>query len=90
MSFLAIELGWMVTEIGRQPWTIYGILRTKDAVTTAPGLNFSFLGFSSLYIVLAVTLIILLLRVAREPLPKLEWATVTAEGATEGEEMVSK
>lgn len=89
LSFLAIELGWMVTEIGRQPWTIYGILRTKDAVTTAPGLNFSFLGFSSLYIVLAVTLIILLLRVAREPLPTLEWATVTAEGADE-EEVVSK
>jgi len=85
LSFLAIELGWMVTEIGRQPWTIYGILRTKDAVTTAPGLNYSFLGFSTIYIVLAVTLIILLLRVAREPLPKLDWATVTAADATEEE-----
>ncbi len=85
LSFLAIELGWMVTEIGRQPWTIYGILRTKDAVTTAPGLNFSFLGFSGIYIVLAVTLIILLLRVAREPLPKLEWPVATAADQAEEE-----
>lgn len=73
----------MVTEIGRQPWTIYGFLRTKDAVTTAPGLNFSFLGFTAIYVVLAVTLIILLLRVAREPLPKLEWPAVTTAEQTE-------
>jgi len=74
LSFLAIELGWMVTELGRQPWVIYGILRTKDAVTTAPGLNISFLAFSCLYVVLAVTLIWLLLRLARSPLPKVALA----------------
>ncbi len=76
LSFLAVELGWMVTELGRQPWVIYNFLRTKDAVTTAPGLNYSFLGFTALYVVLAATLIILLLRLAREPLPKMEWAVV--------------
>jgi cytochrome bd ubiquinol oxidase subunit I len=69
LSFIAIELGWMVTELGRQPWVIYGILRTKDAVTTTPGLNLSFLGFSGLYVVLAATLTVLLLRLARSPLP---------------------
>jgi cytochrome d ubiquinol oxidase subunit I len=74
LSFLAIELGWMVTELGRQPWVIYGILRTSDAVTTAPGLNISFLAFSCIYLVLAVTLIWLLLRLARSPLPKVELA----------------
>jgi cytochrome d ubiquinol oxidase subunit I len=72
LSFLAIELGWMVTEIGRQPWTIYGVLRTKDAVTTAPWLNESFLVFSFIYVLLAVALIWLLLRVARSPLPAVE------------------
>ncbi|MHB8512123.1 MAG: cytochrome ubiquinol oxidase subunit I [Actinomycetota bacterium] len=32
-AFLAIECGWMVTEIGRQPWIVQGVLRTRDAVT---------------------------------------------------------
>jgi cytochrome bd ubiquinol oxidase subunit I len=72
LSFLAIELGWMVTELGRQPWVIYGYLRTKDAVTTAPGLNISFLLFTLIYVLLAVALIRLLLGVARSPLPKVE------------------
>jgi cytochrome d ubiquinol oxidase subunit I len=74
LSFLAIELGWMVTEIGRQPWVIYGYLRTKDAVTTAPFLNISFLVFSLIYVLLAVTLIWLLLKVARRPLPQVRLA----------------
>ncbi len=73
LSFIAIELGWMVTELGRQPWIIYGILRTKDAVTTAPGLDISFAAFSGIYVVLAITLTVLLLRLARSPLPKQEW-----------------
>jgi len=86
LAFLALELGWMVTELGRQPWVIYNFLRTKDAVTTAPGLNYSFLGFSALYVVLAVTLVILLLRLAREPLPKMEWSEVSTlnQDAEEG------
>src|ERR1700680_3061339 len=76
LSFLAIELGWMVTELGRQPWVIYGYLRTADAVTTAPWLNISFLVFSCIYVVLAIALIFFLLRLARSPLPKMEWAEV--------------
>lgn len=72
LAFLAIELGWMVTELGRQPWTIYGYLRTKDAVTTAPWLNISFLIFTLIYVLLAVALIRLLLGVASSPLPKVE------------------
>ena len=72
LSFLAIELGWMVTEFGRQPWVIYNFLRTKDAVTPAPGLNISFLVFSIIYILLSITLIGLLRVIARSPLPKVE------------------
>lgn len=78
LSFLAIELGWMVTELGRQPWIIYNILRTKDAVTPAPGLDISFLIFSGIYLVLAATLTVLLLRLASKPLPKLAWPYVEA------------
>lgn len=72
LSFVAIELGWMVTEFGRQPWVIYNFLRTKDAVTPAPGLNISFLVFSIIYILLSITLIGLLRGIARSPLPKVE------------------
>jgi cytochrome bd ubiquinol oxidase subunit I len=71
LSFLAIEFGWMVTELGRQPWVIYGYLRTKDAVTTAPWLDYSFLVFSLIYVLLAVTLVWLLLHIARSPLPEV-------------------
>jgi cytochrome d ubiquinol oxidase subunit I len=71
LSFLAIEFGWMVTEIGRQPWVIYGYLRTTDAVTTAPWLDYSFLVFTLIYLLLAVTLIWLLLHLARSPLPQV-------------------
>jgi cytochrome d ubiquinol oxidase subunit I len=53
LAFLANELGWLVSEFGRQPWVIYGVLRTRDAVTTASGLDATFTGFVLLYIALA-------------------------------------
>ncbi|GHO83029.1 cytochrome ubiquinol oxidase subunit I [Dictyobacter formicarum] len=87
LSFLAVELGWMVTEIGRQPWSIYGYLRTKDAVTTAPLLNVSFLIFSLVYVLLAVALIWLLLKVARRPLPQV---TLSEQGYEVKEPEVEK
>jgi cytochrome bd ubiquinol oxidase subunit I len=83
LSFIAIELGWMVTELGRQPWVIYGFLRTQDAVTTAPGLGISFAIFSGIYVVLAVTLTVLLLRLARSPLPKQEWSLLVSSSSDE-------
>ena len=52
-GFVAIEAGWTVTEVGRQPWIIYGVLKTKDAVTPVPGMQVHFLLFLSLYLVLA-------------------------------------
>ena len=72
LAFLAIELGWMVTELGRQPWVIYNYLLTKDAVTPAPWLNVSFLVFSFVYILLSAALIWLLLQVAHRPLPQVK------------------
>lgn len=86
LAFLSVELGWIVTEEGRQPWAIFGFLRTSQAVTTAPFLNVSFVIFATIYIILAVTMIILLLRQARTPLPKMEWEVV-ASGQEESEEM---
>ena len=48
---VAMEAGWVTTELGRQPWTVYGILRTDHAISTAPGL---FAGFYILLVVYAV------------------------------------
>jgi cytochrome bd ubiquinol oxidase subunit I len=62
LGFLALEAGWIVTEVGRQPWVIYGIMRTRDAVTTAGGVGYSLAGFTLLYTGLAVTLVLLLRR----------------------------
>ena len=56
--------GWMVTELGRQPWVIYGVLRTQDAITTAPGLGAIFAGFTLVYIGLAAMTVWLLRRLA--------------------------
>src|SRR5260370_2712957 len=56
LSFVAIELGWMVTELRRQPWSIYTILGTQNAVNTAPGLEITFLAFSNIYALPPITL----------------------------------
>ncbi|TMB83007.1 MAG: cytochrome ubiquinol oxidase subunit I [Chloroflexi bacterium] len=77
MAFIAVECGWVVTEEGRQPWVIYNYLRTSEAVTTAPYLNFTFGVFTIIYILMTIMLIILLVRQARTPMPKMEWAEVT-------------
>lgn len=62
LGFIALEAGWTVTEVGRQPWIVQGIMRTADAVTPMPGLVVSFALFSALYIGLAVTVVFLLWR----------------------------
>jgi len=68
LGFVAIETGWVVTEVGRQPWIIYGVMRTAQAVTPMPGLVVPFITFTLLYIFLAAATIWLLLRqVAASP-----------------------
>lgn len=68
MGFIAVEAGWMVTELGRQPWVIYGVLRTADAVTPMPGLVVPFVTFTLLYCFLGVIVVWLLYRqVLRSP-----------------------
>lgn len=54
LGFIAVETGWLVTEVGRQPWIIYGVMRTSEAVTPMPGLVVPFVTFTALYIFLAV------------------------------------
>jgi cytochrome d ubiquinol oxidase subunit I len=68
LGFIAIETGWVVTEVGRQPWIIQGVMRTSEAVTPMPGLVVPFITFTLLYILLAIVTVWLLLRqVAASP-----------------------
>lgn len=62
LGFIAVEAGWMVTELGRQPWVIYGVLRTADAVTPMPGLVVPLVTFTLLYCFLGVIVVWLLYR----------------------------
>lgn len=62
LGYIALEAGWVVTEVGRQPWIIYGIMRTRDAVTPMPGIAWSFYLFSAIYASLSVIVIFLLCR----------------------------
>lgn len=69
LGFIAIEAGWIVTEVGRQPWVIQGIMRTKDSVTPAEGVVAMFITFTALYILLGVTVVALLLRLRERQHP---------------------
>ncbi|NCD69032.1 cytochrome ubiquinol oxidase subunit I [Mucilaginibacter agri] len=60
LGFLAVEAGWTVTEVGRQPWIIQGVMRTADAVTPMPGIMYSFYLFTVVYFSLAVAVTFLL------------------------------
>jgi cytochrome d ubiquinol oxidase subunit I len=60
LGFIAVEAGWTVTEVGRQPWIIQGIMRTSQAVTPMPGIHYSFYLFTFVYFTLSVAVIFLL------------------------------
>ncbi len=62
MGMLAIEAGWVVTEVGRQPWIVQGLMRTADAVTPMPHLLAPFVSFAVLYLMLGVVCVGLLRR----------------------------
>ncbi len=69
-GIVAMEAGWVVTEVGRQPWVIYGILRTKDSVTPMPGLVVPFVTFSLVYLVLGIVVILVLRSQVKHSLAK--------------------
>lgn len=79
LGFIALEAGWIVTELGRQPWTIYQLMRTSEAVTPVADVPSSLLVFTVLYLGLGVALVMLLLRLARGRLPTGDSATQSRE-----------
>ena len=68
---LATEAGWVTTEVGRQPWIVYGVLRVDQAVSTAPGLFTGFYVLLAVYAALTVATVTVLLRLRAPTRPSL-------------------
>jgi cytochrome d ubiquinol oxidase subunit I len=67
-AVVALFAGWVTTEVGRQPWIVYRLMRTADAVSAQPGLWVFLYATLALYAVLTVTLVGILRRLARHGL----------------------
>jgi cytochrome d ubiquinol oxidase subunit I len=65
-GFLATEAGWIVTEVGRQPWVVQGVMRTADAVTPMPGLVVPMTVFTLVYVGLGAIVVRLIRSMVRE------------------------
>jgi cytochrome d ubiquinol oxidase subunit I len=85
-AVVAMEAGWIVTEVGRQPWIVYGILRTEDAVSPAPGLYLGFYAVVVIYALLTGLTVFVLRRLARSgDTPAPQEVDATPPEATVGE-----
>lgn len=62
LTIIAIEAGWWLAEVGRQPWVLRGILRTEDAATTSNHVDLMLMLFIGLYTVLGIASVIVLTR----------------------------
>jgi cytochrome bd ubiquinol oxidase subunit I len=67
LAVVALIAGWVTTEVGRQPWVVYEVMRTEDAVTGASGIPVGFGALSAVYIALGAIAYVMLRRLARTP-----------------------
>jgi cytochrome bd ubiquinol oxidase subunit I len=68
LSLVALICGWVTTEVGRQPWIVYGVMRTADAVTGAKGIPAGYATLALVYLGLIGAVVWILRRLARAPL----------------------
>ena len=67
-GFVAVLAGWVVTEVGRQPWTVYGLMRTSDSVSpslTGIDVLLSFIGYIVVYLIIFPAGLIIMARIVR-------------------------
>jgi cytochrome d ubiquinol oxidase subunit I len=67
-ALVALIAGWVTTEVGRQPWVVYQVMRTESAVTGASGIPVGFASLGLVYLGLAAVAFVMLRRVSRPPL----------------------
>ena len=80
LSVVALLAGWVTTEVGRQPWVVYGVMRTEQAVTGASGIPVGYATLALVYAALVVATAWLLRRLARAPLDLPEPTRAPATG----------
>jgi len=66
LSIIAIEAGWWLAEVGRQPWILYGLMRTPEGATTSDHVDLMMLLFTGVYAVLAIGSIVVLVRMFKK------------------------
>jgi cytochrome bd ubiquinol oxidase subunit I len=74
LALVAAVAGWITTEVGRQPWIVYRVMRTSEAVTGAKGVPVGYATLAVVYVALAIAVAWVLRRFARVPLPDAEAA----------------
>ncbi len=67
LSVVCLIAGWVTTEVGRQPWIVYDVMRVKDAVTSADGLEVGYIALVAVYLLLGISVLWLLRRLAARP-----------------------
>ena len=67
-ALVALIAGWVTTEVGRQPWVVYQVMRTESAVTGASGIPVGFAALGLVYLGLAAVAFVMLRRLSRPPL----------------------
>jgi cytochrome d ubiquinol oxidase subunit I len=87
-TYIANIAGWTVAEAGRQPWVIWGLLRTKDAASPASSVPsgtgiFTLLGFAGLYLFVGLLFVVLILRIVARGPEAAELPTTSARAAAE-------
>jgi len=67
LSLVALIAGWVTTEVGRQPWVVYRVMRTSEAVTGVGGIPVGYATLAAVYLALAAGVAWVLLRLSRTP-----------------------
>ena len=85
-TYIANIAGWTTAETGRQPWVVYGLLRTEDGASPAESVPsgtalFTLLGFAGLYTVLALLFVLLMLRIVSQGPEDLALTTMSGAAA---------
>jgi cytochrome bd ubiquinol oxidase subunit I len=80
LSVVALISGWVTTEVGRQPWVVYRVMRTSDAVTGADGIPVGYATLALVYLAVAVGVAWVLRRLARAPMDPIPPAPTVPEG----------
>jgi cytochrome d ubiquinol oxidase subunit I len=81
LSVVALIAGWTVTEVGRQPWVVYGVMRTSRAVTGANGIPVGYATLALVYLGLVISVAWILRRLARAPLDEPPLSTTVSDAS---------